>query len=92
MYATKPVKTSGKRPRATQVYVYCATRGITLSKLYRELFPRRTVAYSYFINVLNGHRSNEKVFRKVTRRLAPDIARQLNIPQHLVRQVLFPEK
>ncbi|KKN06455.1 hypothetical protein LCGC14_1077110 [marine sediment metagenome] len=92
MYSEKPVKSSRKRPRAGQVHAWASSRGIPLTRLHRELFPKQDVGYRHFINVLNGHRNNEKVFRKVTRRLAPDIARQLNIPQHLVRQILFPEK
>lgn len=92
MYSQIPAKSNRKRPRAGQVHAWAASRGIPLTRLHRELFPKQEVGYQHFINVLNGHRTNEKVFRKVTRRLAPDIARQLNIPQHLVRQVLFPEK
>jgi len=66
-------------------------RGIPLTNLWRELFPKEDVGYRHFINVINGHRTNEKVFQKVSQRLAPDIAQQLSIPHSLVREVLFPE-
>jgi len=96
VYSEMSSKANRKRPRADQVHAWAALRGIPLTKLWRELFPKKDVGYSHFLNVLNGHRSkgkgSEQVFRKVTRRLTPDIARQLGIPQHLVRQVLFPEK